>query len=228
MVGSATGEDEAHFARRLFQRFEQRASGGVVHAFGGVQHRHFAPPACAGALREGGGVAHGVYADVAAGFALFGVQLGLRCLGQWPAEGEHFVFGHEQQKVRVRAHVHAVAAGAVPARTVWRGLLAQPGACQQQRQLKLPQSAWPVQQPGVPALRQQGACLPRNPRRGNSGRCSSGGGCGAGFGASGLLCRHGSQPCARTAASMAACTCAFGAQESMRTMRPPALVMRRA
>ena len=166
----------------------------MVHTLCWVdQHGFAATPTC-GALGELDRVAHGVDADFFARLALFVVDISLRLLGQRPTQFNHHRFGHQNTKIGVAAHVDGVAAGAGVAGAVLSRRIAQPSADELQRQLVLPQTRRPLQQPSVAALFEQGFGLLGYPRRGGLG------------GDGGLFCAHARNPLALTAASTSAQT----------------------
>ncbi len=169
MVGSnwcaaSVGQNKTHVPRWLFQRFEQGIGRDGVHLLGRVDQHRLAAPTATGALGEFHGITHGIHANFFAGLAFFIVDLGLGLLTQRPATLQHVDLGHQHTQIRMGMHINAVAAGAVAASALLRGLLAQPRTHHGHAQLKLPHARRALQQPRMPALGQQGLALLRKPR----------------------------------------------------------------
>ena len=218
------GQHEAHVARRLFQRLEQRVGGDVVHAFGRVDQDRLATVTAAGALGKLHRIAHALDADLLARLALLVVQLLLRLFAQRPVQLVQLGFRHQHEQVGMRAHLHAVAALAVTTgAAIGLRLLAQPGSHQAQSDGVLAQARRPLQQPGMAALLQQVQHLLLQPGRqravlwrGDKGRRSR------------LACTHASQPFSRTACSTCCQTASGVRAASIRAKRSGASLARRA
>ena len=204
LVRRLGGQHKAHLPRWLFQRFEQGVGGDRVHLLCRVDQHHLAAPARAGALGKFDGIAHGVDADLAAGLALFVIDIGLGLFAQRPGQLQQGGFRHQHTQISMGAHRNRVAAAADTACTYRRGRFTQPGLGQLQGQAVLAQTRWAVQQPGVALLGQQLADLGGNP-----GRCCAGG----------FRLRHGNNPLLRTAANTSAQTCSCVWSALMRAKR---------